>query len=355
MLTFFARKIIDWHQQNPRELPWSAELEREPYHIWLSEIIMQQTRIEQGKKYYHRFIETYPTVQDLAAAPIDNVMRLWEGLGYYTRARNLHTAANVIAVKLKGVFPATYEELLALPGVGPYSAAAISSFAYNLPHAVVDGNVKRVIARFAGIFESIDDASTHGKISKLAMAYMKGSSPALFNQAIMNFGALVCKPSSPECDLCPLSKKCYAYQHDLVEELPQRTEKKAPSIRFFHLVDIRKGKYTLLYKREQKDIWHSLYTLPFIETNSVRSPGQKKLAALVSSLLNHSHFDVSGTSIYAAEQKLSHQVIRAKFYRVEITGGGKALPGGFIWATEKEIADVGKPKVVGDYLMSRLC
>ncbi len=312
---------------------------------------MQQTRIEQGKNYYHRFIETYPTVQDLAAAPIDDVMRLWEGLGYYTRARNLYRAANIITGDLKGVFPQTYEGLLALPGIGPYSAAAIASFAYNLPYVVVDGNVKRVIARFAGIRDSIDDASAHEKIRLLGTAYMKGASPELFNQAIMNFGALICKPTTPACDVCPISKKCFAYQQELVNEIPRRSEKKAPVIRYFHLVHIRKGKFSLIYRREQKDIWHSLYTLPFIETKTTRSPGQKKIAALVSSLLQHDQFKISSTVVRAAEQKLSHQLIKAKFYHVAVAEVKNTLPEGFVWATENEIAAVGKPKLIGDYLM----
>ncbi len=315
---------------------------------------MQQTRIEQGRKYYLHFIKAYPSVHDLASAPLDDVMRHWEGLGYYTRARNLHRAARIISESMNGVFPESYDGLLALPGVGPYSAAAIASFAYNLPHAVVDGNVKRVIARFVGIRDSIDDTITHEKIRQLASGYMKGASPALFNQAIMNFGALICKPSLPRCEFCPLSKKCFAFQHHVVDEIPHRSEKKAPSIRYLHLVHIRQGKHTLLYKREQKDIWHSLYTLPFIETKSARSPGQKKLASFVSALLGKKFFEVSATATFAAEQKLSHQVINARFYPVRVTSRKNVLPDGFVWASEKEITGVGKPKVVGDYLMKNI-
>ena len=351
MLTFFARKITDWHHKNPRPLPWSSQQTRDPYHIWLSEIIMQQTRIEQGGKYYLKFITAYPTVHDLAASPIDEVMLHWEGLGYYTRARNLHHTARIISAEMRGIFPETYDGLLSLPGIGPYSAAAIASFAYNHPHVVVDGNVKRVIARYAGIHDSIDNGATHEKIRQFASTYMKGAASAVFNQAIMNFGALVCKPSSPDCGACPLSKKCFAFQHDLVYELPLRSEKKAPSLRYFHLVHIRKGRLTLLFKREAKDIWHSLYTLPFIETKSKRSPGPKNLAAFVSSLLGHSQFDISATASITVEQKLSHQIIIANFYRGFATGRSTILPEGFVWLTQNKIAGVGKPKVVADYLL----
>ena len=235
MAHFFTRILLRWHQDNPRLLPWSYEVP-DPYRIWISEIIMQQTRIDQGTDYYLRFIHHFPTVQSLSAASLDEVMRMWQGLGYYTRARNLHKAARYVVGSLNGCIPDTYDGLLALPGIGPYSAAAISSFAFGRRRAVVDGNVKRAIARFAGIHDPVDDASTYDQIRDIATSFMKGVSPGAFNQATMNFGALVCKPKGALCDSCPLSLKCYAFQHNMVESLPVRSKKKMNTLRHFHFI-----------------------------------------------------------------------------------------------------------------------
>lgn len=340
---YFAKNIIQWHYDNPRPLPWTGGL-RNPYSIWLSEIIMQQTRIEQGAAYYLRFIEEYPTVNDLANAPADDVMRLWQGLGYYTRARNLHKAAQHIASELAGQFPSDYNALLSLPGIGPYSAAAIASFAYGHPHAVVDGNVKRVIARYFGIVEPIDTPAVHEEIRQMAQDEMKGSNPADFNQAIMNFGALICKPK-PLCEICPLSTKCYALRHNLTDQLPVRIQKKEAKTRHFHFIVIHHKNKVLLQQRYQKDIWKGLYVPPLIESNSSRLPGTGKIRSLVEEMTEHDQFEkITSSDIF--NQKLTHQTIIARFHHITLDEAPMKNSDGIVWVNSKTVHDYGKPRMV---------
>lgn len=225
MPTFFARHLLMWHADNPRPLPWD-EGPRDPYHIWISEVIMQQTRIGQGASYYQKFILQFPTVTALADASLEDLMQVWEGLGYYSRVRNLHKAAKTIVEIHGGVFPETYAALLSLPGVGPYSAAAISSFAFNQRHPVIDGNVKRLLSRFEGVTESIDAPASLPILRQHAWKHIRDVDPATFNQAIMNYGAMMCRPKNPLCSTCELASKCYAYRNGLVEMLPVRNEKR---------------------------------------------------------------------------------------------------------------------------------
>lgn len=346
MALFFTHALLLWHHDNPRPLPWSGE-SPDPYRIWLSEVIMQQTRIEQGTKYYLRFIQSFPTIQSLSEATSDEVMRLWQGLGYYTRARNLHKTAKYIVQHLEGRFPETYEDLLTLPGIGPYSAAAISSFAFGQRHAVVDGNVKRVIARFSGIYESIDDPSTHEHILRTTSGYMKDISPALFNQAIMNFGALVCKPKGALCDACPLSKKCFAFQNKMVDALPVRSKKKLNRSRYFHFFVFQyRGKF-LLQRREGKDIWHGLYTPPLIERNSERSLSVSRIRDYAGELIGHTNFELVGASS-PIRQLLSHQTLLGRFVYIKLHSAPKDSPKKYEWISKKNIHHYGKPKMIVD-------
>ncbi len=344
MASFFARTLLRWHNDNPRPLPWTDEAP-DPYRIWLSEVIMQQTRIDQGTAYYLRFINRFPTIQSLSAASLDEVMRLWQGLGYYTRARNLHKAARYIIQELDGHFPDTYDGLLALPGIGTYSAAAISSFAFGRRHVVVDGNVKRIIARYAGIDHSIDDASTYDEIREIATGFMKGVSPALFNQAIMNFGALVCKPKSALCDSCPLSKKCYALQHDMVYELPVRSKKKMNRIRYFHFVIFQYRGKILLQRREDKDIWRGLFVPPLLEKKSTRTPSLAQLHSFAKKVIGHSNFEWVQTSS-SVQQLLSHQTIHGRFIHVRLLSLPKKLSEEYVWVSNKNLHRYGKPKMI---------
>lgn len=350
MPSFFAKQLLSWHQQNPRLLPW-ADGSRNTYMIWLSEIIMQQTRIEQGTSYYMKFVDRYPTVSDLSAAPLDDVLHLWEGLGYYTRARNLHTAANRIVHDLDGHFPDSYDALLDLPGVGPYSAAAIASFAYGHRHVVVDGNVKRLISRFAGIAESIDNPNTHKKIHAVATGYMKGVPPDIFNQAIMNFGALVCKPK-PLCNICPLIKKCFAYQHKMISELPVRSKKKELRNRFFNFVMMQHNDSVLMQRRSENDIWKDLYSFPFLEKKSTRAPLQNELTLFVTSLIGNKSTTLIEKERVLYQQLLSHQLIRGRFYVFEIKKTVPA-PAGYSWIPINLLSKYGKPRMIVEYLKKK--
>ena len=346
-MQWFTKNLLKWHRENPRPLPWSNG-SRNPYHIWLSEIIMQQTRVEQGTSYYLRFVEKYPTVRDLSDAPLDDIMQLWEGLGYYTRARNLHKAAKYIVANLNGVFPSSYDSLLSLPGIGPYSAAAISSFAYGQSHVVVDGNVKRLISRYAGITESIDELSTHEKIRTVAFDFMKDASPDIFNQAIMNFGALVCKPK-PLCSICPLNTKCFAYNNDMVSKIPVRSKKKLNRDRYFHFIVMHyKGKF-LLQRREDKDIWKGLYSPPLLESSSMQKPHLKKIESFVQNITGHQKVRLQH-SAGPYKQVLSHQTIHGKFHHAELLKAPATLNDQFIWVNDINIHSVGKPRMVVEVL-----
>lgn len=312
---------------------------------------MQQTRIEQGTPYYLKFISRFPSVRSLADASTDEVLRYWQGLGYYSRARNLHLAARKIIREYGGAFPDTYEGLLTLPGVGPYSAAAIASFAYGLAYPVVDGNVKRVIARFSGIDASIDDSTGHAAVLAESTRFIRGTDPALFNQAIMNFGALVCKPKGPLCTSCPLSKKCYAYQKDLVDQLPVRSKNKTDKARYFHFIVFHHRHKILLVRREAKDIWRGLYTPPVLETTSDRKPSTTSIRRFIQSHLGDVGFMVK-ESMPTIVQALSHQTIHGRFHHIHLSSPPLQLTPHGQWVTMKQFMDYAKPKMVAESLFT---
>lgn len=319
------------------------------YHIWISEVIMQQTRIEQGTPYYHRFIDAYPDCYALASADLDDVLRSWQGLGYYTRARNLYKAARFIVKELGGNFPRTYEGLLELPGIGHYSAAAIASFAYGLPHPVVDGNVKRLIARFDGIRKPVDSTATHNMIRERAAFYLNGATPAVFNQAIMNFGALVCRPRNPDCVQCPLKKNCYAFQHGMVNKIPFKTPALPQRSRYFHFLVLHHRHTILFEQRDQKDIWRELFILPYIESGSSRKPADRLLEQKIFSVVGKA----SSRFLFATEvrsQTLSHQIIHARFYHYTVRGKPMAPEKNQYWASKANIDNLAKPKIIVDWL-----
>lgn len=344
MPSTFAKQLLHWQAANPRPLPWDGG-PRDPYHIWISEIIMQQTRIEQGAPYYLKFVGRFPTVKSLADAPLDEVLRYWQGLGYYTRARNVHKAAIYINQQSGGAFPDSYEGLLALPGIGPYSAAAIASFAFGLSYPVVDGNVKRVIARYEGITSSIDAATTHNAIRDTASKYMKGVSPGAFNQAIMNFGALVCKPANPGCATCPLSRRCYALQNGMVASIPVRSKKKSVVFRYFHFIVLMWRGKILLQRREAKDIWQGLYTPPLLERKASRAPSVKQLGSFVENITGLSGVEVIESS-HAQQQLLSHQTIVGRFHFIRLMSPPVALADSYVWVTKKTIDNFARPKMI---------
>ena len=264
----FSKALVSWYLQNKRDLPWRETTN--PYCIWLSEIILQQTRVDQGLAYYLKFVKNFPTVFDLARADEEEILKLWQGLGYYSRARNLHTSAKYIIDELEGVFPTNYKSLLKLKGVGDYTASAIASICFDEPTAVVDGNVYRVLARYFGIATPINSTSGIKEFKKLAQELIDVKNPANHNQAIMEFGARMCKPQNPDCTICPLNDSCIALQKKEVKNLPIKDKKVKVRKRYFnYLVVITSDKKTILRKREGKGIWQNLYEFPLIETQVV--------------------------------------------------------------------------------------
>lgn len=310
---WFTHTLIQWNQSNTRAMPWKGI--RDPYRIWLSEIILQQTRVAQGLPYYERFIEAFPSVHALAAASEDAVMKLWEGLGYYSRARNLHATAKHVSQELGGTFPSNYEGLLTLKGVGPYTAAAIASFAYGEPKAVVDGNVYRVLARFFGI--ETDTQSTQGKkaFTALANELIDPDDPGGYNQAIMDFGASVCMPSGPDCIKCPLDKKCAAFAQKRVEELPVKKKAIKKRERYFHYLQIEDDHHTYIRKRPAGDIWQGLYEFPLVESDRILKPGQIQKQGAFSEVMEAVD---SITPFHEVHRHiLTHQRIIARFFLVK--------------------------------------
>lgn len=308
----FSEIVVKWYQEYKRELPWRES--SDPYLIWISEIILQQTRVAQGYDYFLRFIERFPDVASLAAAQEDEVMKYWQGLGYYSRARNLHAAAR----SMNGVFPKTYAEVLALKGVGEYTAAAICSFAYGMAYAVVDGNVYRVLARYLGIDTPID--STEGKKLFFALAdeMLDKAQPATYNQAIMDFGAMQCTPSAPNCMFCPLADTCTALSKGLVSQLPVKQHKTKTTNRYFNYLYVRAGEYTYIHKRTANDIWKNLFEFPLVETS--QSVSEEALLAMPEFCTLFAKGDVPVVRSVCRDVKhvLSHRVIYANFYEVTL-------------------------------------
>lgn len=266
----FSDTITGWYLQNKRDLPWRHTADA--YLIWLSEIILQQTRVEQGRPYYHRFAEAYPTVADFAAATEDEVLKLWQGLGYYSRGRNMLVTAKEVMNRYGGKFPTAYAQLIGLKGIGDYTAAAISSFAANEARAVVDGNVYRVLARYFGIDTPINSTKGVAQFKQLAAEVLNTGQAGLHNQAIMEFGAMLCKPKSPACGICPLRQSCQAFLHHATAQLPVKLKNTKIKQRYFNYFLIMEGDRILLSKRSDTDIWANMYDLPLIETFAPLKP-----------------------------------------------------------------------------------
>ncbi len=327
----FSMLLLRWYAENARRLPWRQT--RDPYRIWVSEVVLQQTRVVQGYGYFLRFVRRFPTVEALAAASEDEVMGVWQGLGYYSRARNLHAAARQV-VEMGG-FPQTYEGIRRLRGVGDYTAAAIASFAFGLPCAVVDGNVYRVLARFFGIDAPID--STQGKRLFVALAreMLVPNRAADYNQAIMDFGAMLCTPRSPQCADCPLAETCQALKDGRVAQLPVKRRRTAVRDRFFTYIYIRYRGTTLLQKRGGGDIWQGLYQLPLRETAQPMTPGEVQEWVGEYGALTCLHTDV--------RHRLSHQLLRADLYLLEASERPE-IDG--VWVAESDVADYPVPRLV---------
>ncbi len=308
--------LINWYNKNKRELPWRDITD--PYKIWISEIILQQTRVNQGLSYYLRFIERFSNIIQLAEAEEDDVLKYWQGLGYYSRARNLHKAAKQVVKKFNGRFPTNHADVLQLAGIGDYTAAAICSFANNQPYAVVDGNVYRVLSRLFGIDTPIDSTSGKKEFAKLAQNLLPENNAASHNQAIMEFGALQCVPVSPDCLNCPLQNSCKAYQSDTVSSLPLKKLKTKVSSRFFNYLHIDFRGNTFLQKRTGKDVWQNLYEFPLIESDKLLSVEQLIENEDFKKLFNEiNHVEIYKIS-HPMKHVLSHRVIHAQFITIKI-------------------------------------
>ncbi len=327
-------------------MPWKGE--KDPFKIWLSEIILQQTRVEQGWDYYNRFVAKFPTIRHLAEAPDQEVFKLWEGLGYYARCRNLLHTARVITRDYNGEFPVTYQEVVNLKGIGPYTAAAITSFAFGLPYAVVDGNVLRVLSRVFGIEDPIDSKTGKEKLTALADSLLDRKNPGLYNQAIMDFGAVVCKPASPLCSTCPARDICVARKKGIVDKLPVKALKISRKKRWFYYFLVEKSGKLLVRQRMEKDIWRHLNEFFLVET-SRRQMTNKLIQSPEFLSLFHGESPIVTEISEEYRQLLTHQEIHGRFIRVKAPGK-MDLPEGFQWISKEELKKIPFPKYILSYL-----
>lgn len=344
-----TEKLITWYSKNKRDLPWRETTD--PFKIWLSEVIMQQTRIEQGTSYYLKFISEFASVEELARASEDKIMRMWQGLGYYSRARNLHAAAKQIINQYEGQFPVSYQELLTLKGVGDYTAAAIASITNKEDVPAVDGNVKRVIARLFDIRDDIATAKTYSTIKNLCAQLMTNADPGTFNQALMDFGALICTPRNPQCDTCPLREHCLAIQSGMVQELPVKYNRTKKKNRYFNflILELEKDNQDFFYivQRTEKDIWNRLFQFPLIESEKLLEEN-----AILSELNGLISGEETGQITFSCQYKhlLSHQIIFAQFIRVRLKKEPQKIPPKWIKIPKHKINNYGIPRLIDQYL-----
>lgn len=346
----FAAKLVAWYELNKRELPWRETCD--PYTIWLSEIILQQTRVKQGLPYFRRFVEAYPDVYALAQASENEVLRLWQGLGYYSRARNLHRCAQEIIKNYNGQFPEDYAGLIKLKGIGPYTAAAIASFAYNETVPVVDGNVFRVLSRVFGVKEDILSSSGQKAFRYLAGQLVPEGSANVYNQAIMEFGALQCTPKSPSCLLCPISQMCYAYQHNLQPSLPVRVKKVKVKKRYFSYLVFRQGKRLWMRQRQHKDIWQGLYDFHLVETSQQIDDIEDLPTDQTMLPLSKDGVSVEMSGLY--KHQLTHQQLWVRFFTINVSDTilANSLSNSQILKAYsfEEVKELPKPILIDNYL-----
>src|SRR5688572_25350470 len=341
LLSKFPALLMQWNRrQNIRKMPWKGE--KDPYKIWLSEIILQQTRVEQGLKYYEKFISNFPHIHKLAMAREKKVYKLWEGLGYYSRCKNLIETARFISKELNGKFPDTFEDILALKGIGPYTASAIASFAYNLPYAVVDGNVFRVLSRIFGIKMPTDSIDGKKVFTRLAFELLDKKQPGIYNQALMDFGAGICKPY-PLCNICVFKDHCLAFKNDLVSELPVKEKKIKIRTRWFNYLVIENNKKTYIRKRTVSDIWKNLHEFPLIETGNEISVKSILTKAEKKNILKRASYKIVSISpVYT--QQLSHQKIMGRFIKI-VSKKELAIPG-FKAVSLKQLSKYAFPRFI---------
>jgi A/G-specific adenine glycosylase len=343
----FKDIIIKWYIANKRDLPWRNTLN--PYYIWVSEVILQQTRVNQGLDYYLRFINTFPTIKELADAPIDKVMKIWQGLGYYSRARNLQKGAQQVLYQFNGELPKSFDELLRIKGIGPYSAGAIASFAFKQPVPAIDGNVYRVLARVFGVFASTETSMGKKEFFGLVMELIDKKKPDIFNQALLDFGALQCTPHSPVCNKCPFSTICFAFRNNMVNQLPVKGKKIKTRDRFFNYLLLRKGDKTFIRKRVGNDIWNSLYEFPLIETLELIDFEKLLFTDEWKELIGKGKASIMSVS-EPVKHILSHQTIYSRFIIIEIKTTSYNLKNNFVEIPINEINEYSIPRLIDSYM-----
>ncbi len=343
----FTQILLSWNRnENKREMPWKGE--KDPYKIWISEIMLQQTRVHQGIGYYRRFIKSFPDVETLAQATEQKIFKHWEGLGYYSRCRNLIASAKIITTKLNGKFPAKYEDILALKGIGVYTASAIASFAYNQAYAVVDGNVSRVLSRFFGIAVPVDTSEGKKIYSSLAGELLDQKNPGIYNQAIMDFGAIVCKPLKPLCEACPLQRNCVAFKEKKVNILPLKKKSLSRRERFFTYLIVEYNNGVYVRKRTAKDIWQGLHEFMLIETKQLSTEQRLRQTKTFSALFNGDDFIITHIS-KTFNQLLTHQTITGKFVHIRLARPLET-ENGYRLISREELELLPFPKFINSYL-----
>ncbi len=339
----FSRGLIVWYKQNERDLPWRKT--SDPYRVWVSEIILQQTRVNQGLNYYINFVNRFPTVLDLANAAEDEVLKQWEGLGYYSRARNMHEAAKEVAYNLKGKFPNNYDQLIKLKGIGPYTAAAISSICFNEHRTVVDGNVFRVLTRIFGIDTPINTSKGKKEIESLAHELNDDGDHGTFNQALMEFGAIYCTPKLPKCNGCMFEMECVALKKGMVDKLPVKEKKLKIKQRFLNFLFIRgQQNQTLIQKRNQNDIWKGLYQFPLIETTKEESE-EGVLSKWNFSFIKGANI----TSVQNIKHKLTHQTLHIRIISIQVDMENHNLPADYQLIDLNDIEEYALPKPLENF------
>jgi A/G-specific adenine glycosylase len=346
-MNFFNSKIHSWYSIYKRDLPWRNT--HNPYLIWLSEIILQQTRIDQGLAYYNRFADEFPTISTLANASEDQILKLWQGLGYYSRARNLHFTAKLIQQNYNGVFPKDYHSILSLKGIGEYTAAAIASISLNLEYPAVDGNVYRVLSRYFGISEPIDTGRGKKTFAGLAKELIRGTNPGMHNQALMEFGALQCTPKKPDCTQCPLHEKCFAFVNHKISELPFKQGKTKQRDRYFNYIVFSCKNQTWLRKRVKNDIWKNLFEFPLIETpDEINIENLTMLTEFRRMIPIADHAAIENISDWKIHI-LSHQRIHYRFIRIQLTNEIQPADD-LIGVNKEDIFNFAVPKLLEAYL-----
>ena len=347
-MNYLQETLLNWFAENRRNLPWRDH--PTPYQVWISEVILQQTRVSQGYDYYLRFVEKWPTVADLAAATEEEVLKMWQGLGYYSRARNLHQCAQQVVEQYDGEFPVDYNKLLKLKGIGAYTAAAIASIAFNLPHAVVDGNVYRVLSRLFDIDTPININDGQTLFAKIADEQLNRERPGLHNQALMEFGALHCTPQNPNCLLCPLQAQCLAFERQTVMQRPVKLQKLTVKTRYLNYLVIRVNDSIYLRKRSDKGIWRNLYDFPCIESDQPMTVEEVISSKEFLQLIDGKPFTVTKTSPVFTH-KLTHRTLLAQFIEIKVSQELLRIETkGLLLTPERDLGNYPIPRLIDLYL-----